>query len=61
MPFALNVLTLRGEQVSDVVAFVSRSTEPTERAAYERWPDQPADPGRLFTAFGQFGLPERLD
>ena len=60
MPFALNVLTLRGEQISDVVAFVSRSIEPTERERYVRWPDEPADPDRLFSAFGQFDLPERL-
>lgn len=60
MPFALNVLTFRGEHISDVVAFVSRSTEPTERERYVRWPDEPADPGRLFSAFGQFDLPDRL-
>jgi RNA polymerase sigma-70 factor, ECF subfamily len=61
LPFALNVLTLRGDQISDVVAFVSRSIEPTERERYVRWPDEPADPARLFSAFGQFGLPDRLE
>ena len=54
MPFALNVLTFRGEEISDVVAFVARSTEPTERKDYERWPDQPADPSRLLAAFERF-------
>jgi len=61
LPFALNVLTLRGAQISDVTAFVARSTEETERAVYERWPEQPADPRRLTGTFERFGLPERLD
>jgi RNA polymerase sigma-70 factor (ECF subfamily) len=61
LPFALNVLTLRGTEVSDVTAFVARSTEETERAVYERWPEQPADPRRLSGTFERFGLPERLD
>jgi RNA polymerase sigma-70 factor, ECF subfamily len=61
LPFALNVLTLRGEQISDVTAFVARSTRPSEREAYYRWPDQPADPERTLAAFERFGLPDRLD
>jgi RNA polymerase sigma-70 factor (ECF subfamily) len=61
LPFALNVLTLRGDKISDVTAFVARSIEPTEREAYARWPDQPADAARLEGVFGRFGLPDRLD
>jgi RNA polymerase sigma-70 factor, ECF subfamily len=61
LPFALNVLAFRGSQISDVTAFTARSTQSTEREAYERFPEQPADPGRLLAAFGRFGLPERLD
>src|SRR3954464_5628985 len=61
LPFALNVLTFRGEQISDVVAFVARSTEATERDAYERWPEHATDPQRLMTAFENFDLPPRLD
>jgi RNA polymerase sigma-70 factor, ECF subfamily len=60
LPFALNVLTFRGRQISDVVAFVARSIEPSEREAYHRWVDQPADAERLEGTFGLFGLPERL-
>ncbi len=60
LPFALNVLTLRGDKVADVVAFVARSTEPEEREAYHRWVDQPADEKRLAGTFARFGLPERL-
>jgi RNA polymerase sigma-70 factor (ECF subfamily) len=60
LPFALNVLTFRGDKVCDVVAFVARSIEPTEREAYHRWVDQPADEARLNSSFGIFGLPDQL-
>jgi RNA polymerase sigma-70 factor (ECF subfamily) len=61
LPFALNVLTLRGARISDVTAFVARSTELPERDVYARWPEQPADPLRLLAAFERFDLPSRLD
>jgi RNA polymerase sigma-70 factor (ECF subfamily) len=60
MPFALNVLTLRGNLVSDVTAFVARSTEETDNEVYARWPEQPADADRLSGTFERFGLPDRL-
>ena len=60
LPFALNVLTLRGGQVSDVCAFIVRSTQDPD-ADYVRFPDQPADTRALAGVFGAFGLPERLD
>src|SRR5215212_1813274 len=60
LPFALNVLTLRGDKVSDVVAFAVRSIEPEQREAYHRWVDQPADEKRLVGTFERFGLPDRL-
>jgi RNA polymerase sigma-70 factor (ECF subfamily) len=60
LPFALNVITLRGSLIADVTAFVARSTEETRQEVYERWPDQPFDERRLTGTFGRFGLPERL-
>src|SRR5436190_5894320 len=60
LPFALNVMTLRGSQIADVTAFVARSIEEERQEAYERWPDQPIDERRLTGTFGRFGLPERL-
>ena len=60
LPFALNVLTLRGASVSDVTAFVARSIQETEREVYARWPEQPADPRRLIGFFERFGLPSRV-
>jgi RNA polymerase sigma-70 factor (ECF subfamily) len=61
LPFALNVLTFRGNQISDVVAFINRTTDATERERYHRWVDEPVDPDRLFSTFGRFGVPERLE
>lgn len=61
LPFALNVITLRGTAVSDVTAFIVRSTEATDPEAYERFPEQPADARQLKVAFELFGMPERLE
>ena len=60
MPFALNVLTLRGSSFFHVTAFVARSTEETRNEVYARWPEQPLDEQRLLGTFGRFGVPERL-
>jgi RNA polymerase sigma-70 factor, ECF subfamily len=60
LPFALNVLTLRGGKVADIVAFANRAIDSDRREDYHRWVDQPADPDRLESAFGRFGLPDRL-
>lgn len=61
LPFALNVLTLRGRRISDVCAFVTRSIEADDQAAYARWPEQPMDRERLAAYFERFGLPDRVD
>ncbi|MEA2466862.1 MAG: hypothetical protein QOJ57_988 [Thermoleophilaceae bacterium] len=61
MPFALNVLTFRGNEVSDVCAFVARSIDEPDLENYARWPELAADPERLRGTFGRFGLPDRID
>jgi RNA polymerase sigma-70 factor, ECF subfamily len=58
--FALNVLTLRGDRISEVDAFLTRSTEDPDREVLARLPEQPFDPGRLAAAFERFGLPEEF-
>jgi RNA polymerase sigma-70 factor, ECF subfamily len=58
--FALNVLTLRGNRVSDVVAFINRSIESTDAEAYARYPEEPVDAQRMAVYFERFGLPEEL-
>jgi hypothetical protein len=56
LPFALTVLSFRDCQISDVTAFIVRSTGATNSEAYERFPEQPFNPARLAGAFGRFGL-----
>jgi RNA polymerase sigma-70 factor (ECF subfamily) len=60
-PFALNLLTLRGEQVRQVDAFIVRSIESEAPESYERFPEQPQDPSRLRGWFERFGLPANLE
>ena len=61
MPFALNVLTLRDGLVGDVTAFISRSAEDPDREVLAHLPEQEYDERRLYEAFKQFGMPDRLD
>jgi RNA polymerase sigma-70 factor, ECF subfamily len=61
LPFALNILTLRGDLVSDVTALIVRSIEAPEPEAYLRFPDQPMDERRLLGTFQRFGLPDSLN
>ena len=60
-PFALNVLELRGERISDVTCFATRAIEATDRERYGRWPEEPLDERRARDFFYRFGLPERLE
>jgi RNA polymerase sigma-70 factor, ECF subfamily len=60
-PFALNVLTLRGTEISDVTAFIARSAAPRDPEAFERYPDEPVDAGKVDDVFSSFGLPPKLD
>jgi RNA polymerase sigma-70 factor, ECF subfamily len=60
-PFALNVLTLRGEAVADVTAFIARSARPREREVFERYPNEPVDAQKVGATFERFGLPAALD
>jgi RNA polymerase sigma-70 factor, ECF subfamily len=60
LPFALNVLSLRGTVVGDVTAFIVRATGAPEPDAYVRFPDQPMDERQLAGTFERFGLPDRL-
>ncbi len=60
LPFALNVISLRANVVSDVTAFIVRVTEAPDATDYRRFPEQGMDRARLTGAFGRFGLPARL-
>jgi RNA polymerase sigma-70 factor (ECF subfamily) len=60
LPFALDVLTLDGERIKEITAFVTRTIQAPDRAFFARWPEQAVDPSRV-AAFERFGLPSRLD
>jgi RNA polymerase sigma-70 factor, ECF subfamily len=60
-PFALNLLTLRDRQVSDVTAFIARSAESRDREVFERYPDEPVDTAKFGALFERFGLPAQLE
>ncbi|HKA66946.1 MAG TPA: hypothetical protein VKG03_03460 [Solirubrobacterales bacterium] len=59
MPFALDVLTLDGERIREITAFVVRSAELPD--GYSRWPEYAVDSSRVQSVFERFGLPDRLD
>jgi RNA polymerase sigma-70 factor (ECF subfamily) len=61
IPFALNVLTLRGDKIAEIDAFITRSTEDADREVLARLPEQEFQATRLAAAFENFGLPDRLD
>ena len=56
-PFALNVLTIGEDGISEVVAFVVRTPNPDD---INRWPEEPVDPAKAERTFERFGLPARL-
>ncbi len=62
MPFALNVLTFAGERIADVTAFITTSAPAgASRETVQAMPELPYDPVALAAAFGNFGLPGRLE
>jgi len=60
MPFALNVLTFRGREITNVTAFIARSIESPDPESYQRFPEEPANPRQLSAFFKRFDLPARL-
>ncbi|HWT90504.1 MAG TPA: sigma-70 family RNA polymerase sigma factor [Solirubrobacterales bacterium] len=59
VPFSLDVLTLDGDRIKEVTAFVVRPADTED--GYARWPDRAADPRRVEAVFRRFGLPDRVD
>jgi RNA polymerase sigma-70 factor (ECF subfamily) len=61
LPFALDVLTLEGDRIKEVTAFITRTTQASDREFFARWPDQAIEPGKVVAIFERFGLPDRVD
>jgi RNA polymerase sigma-70 factor, ECF subfamily len=59
VPFSLDVLSLEGEKIKEITAFVVRPADTPD--GYSRWPDRAADPGRVEAVFERFGLPDHVD
>jgi RNA polymerase sigma-70 factor (ECF subfamily) len=59
VPFSLDVLTLAGDRIREVTAFVVRPADTED--GYSRWPDRAVDPDRVEAVFRRFGLPDRVD
>jgi RNA polymerase sigma-70 factor (ECF subfamily) len=60
VPFAVNVLSLAGEKIKEVDAFILRASQDPDPAVQARTPEQPADYAKLAKAYERFGLPSRL-
>jgi len=58
LPFALDTITLEGDRIKEVTAFITRMADSADREFYARWPDQPLDRARF--TFERFGLPASL-
>jgi RNA polymerase sigma-70 factor (ECF subfamily) len=61
LPFALDVLTLRGDRIQEVTAFITRSPELQEHEDFRLYPDEPVEEAKVVDVFERFGLPSRLD
>jgi RNA polymerase sigma-70 factor (ECF subfamily) len=59
LPFSLDVLTLDGERIKEVTAFVVRLAEVPD--GYSQWPDFEPDPRLVESIFRRFGLPDHID
>jgi RNA polymerase sigma-70 factor, ECF subfamily len=58
LPFALDVVTLEGDRIKEVTAFITRVMESGDPEYYARFPDKALDPVR--NVFARFGLPPSL-
>ena len=60
LPFALDMLTLRGDRIAEITSFITRTTDVSE-AEDARWPEHAQDDARAERLFARSGLPLRLD
>ena len=60
VPFSLDVLTLRGEEIKEVTSFIVRATGSEDPGYYQDFPDQPLDEGQVARNFLALGLPAQV-
>jgi RNA polymerase sigma-70 factor (ECF subfamily) len=61
LPFALDVLSLRGSKIADITSFITRSGDVPESEVVEHYPDHPPDAAMVESVFERLGLSTRLD
>jgi RNA polymerase sigma-70 factor (ECF subfamily) len=59
--FALNVLTFKGDKISEIDAFINRTIEDPGEEAMKNMPNQELDERAAAATFERFGLPLQLD
>ena len=59
IPFSLDVLTMEGEKIKEITAFVVRTADTPD--GYSRWPEYAADTSRVQAVFERFDLPDQID
>ena len=59
-PFALDVLTIRGDRIAEITSFIFRPAEPPREGGFEDYPRSHALDARRVADFERFGLPERI-
>src|SRR5918999_2707897 len=60
LPFALDVITLEGDRIKEVTAFITRRVSGVDPEYYARFPDQEVDGTKVADFFERFGLPARV-
>jgi RNA polymerase sigma-70 factor, ECF subfamily len=60
LPFALDVITLEGDRIKEVTAFITRRVSGVDPEYYARFPDQEVDGAKVADFFERFGLPARV-
>jgi hypothetical protein len=55
------VLSIRGDRIEQVTAFIARSDEPRPHEDFATYPDHEIDAAKVVAVFERFGLPQRLD
>ena len=62
MPFCVDVLTLDGDRIKEVTAFIVKATKPEDdREYYKNFPDQATDARAKSIVFDRFALPDRVE
>lgn len=61
IPFCVDVLTLQGDRIREVTAFIIRTEEIPDGGSFDDWPDYEPEPSKVTAIFTRLNLPERLD